>query len=168
MSFPLQLDRQVIQHILRLIISLLMLQPLLMLHLYGRHRLIDFEPLPPRTSVVSLSPIRIAGNECGQFGKEADAESTVLLNVVGPEPDEDTRGFGIGLRNVAHLAVALRNVSLVDANGVHPKHKRLIGPSQILQCRMQVFGNVDGASWRRPVGREDVQRFWKLGLAPRI
>src|SRR2546421_6346787 len=39
--FPLQLDRQAIQHILRLTISLLMLQPLLMLHLYWCYTFAD-------------------------------------------------------------------------------------------------------------------------------
>src|ERR1700726_1324573 len=100
--------------------------------------------------------MRILGNECGQFGKEAEAESTVVLNVVSPEPDEDAHSFGIGLRNVANLAVALWDVSLVDANGVHPKHKRLVWFSQILQCRIQVFGDVDDASWWCPIGLEDV------------
>jgi hypothetical protein len=86
-----------------------------------------------------LSPIRIAGNEYGQFGEEAEAESTVVLNVIGPEPDEDACSFSIGLRNVANLAVALWDVSLVDANSVNYAESTNLGTTGqahgIIMCR---------------------------------
>ena len=65
-------------------------------------------------------PIKTAGNERCQFGEEAETLLAVVPTVVGPEPEEDSRRFGIGPGNVAHLAVALWYICLVDSNGVHP------------------------------------------------
>jgi len=83
-----------------------------------RHRLIDLEPRPPQT-LIAL-PIRAAANEYCQFGEEVEAFSAVVPIVVGPKPNENTRCFCIGPGNVAHLAIALWDIRLVDTNGVHP------------------------------------------------